>query len=307
MPRPLRIQFPGAIYHLMNRGDRRESIFHDDQDRHCFLDTLGEACEKTGWQLHAWCLMGNHFHLVAETPQANLIVGMKWFLGTYTSRFNRRHKLFGHLFSGRYKSLIIDERGGGYLRTACDYVHLNPVRAGLVTADQPLSAYEWSSYPVYLRPAKRPAWLRVDRLLGEHGMQEDTADRRIHFQARMEERRKEGREPEAWAAFRRGWRLGAEDFAQRLSERLGRRGQKHEQARERRETDEQLAGRLVKEWLSAHGWSEAELKTRPKGDAGKAELARLLRRQTPVSRQWIADRLHIGSASYVSHLVKKKP
>ena len=96
-----------------------------------------------------------------------------------------------------------------------------------------------------------------------------------HFQARMEERRKEGQEPEAWAAFRRGWRLGAEDFAQRLSERLGRRGQKHEQARERKETDEQLAGRLIKEWLSAHGWNEEELKKRPKGDAGKAELARL--------------------------------
>ena len=85
MPRPLRIQFPGAIYHLMNRGDRRESIFHDDQDRRCFLGTLGEACEKTGWQLHAWCLMGNHFHVVAETPQANLSAGMKWSLGTYTS------------------------------------------------------------------------------------------------------------------------------------------------------------------------------------------------------------------------------
>jgi len=125
--------------------------------------------------------MGNHFHLVAETPQANLVAGMKWFLGTYTSRFNRRHTLFGHLFSGRYKSLVIDERGGGYLRTACDYVHLNPVRAGLVAADQPLSAYEWSSYPVYLRPARRPAWLRVDRLLGEHGIQEDTADGRIHW------------------------------------------------------------------------------------------------------------------------------
>ena len=307
MPRPLRIQFPGATYHLMNRGDRRESIFHDDQDRRCFLDALGETCEKTGWQLHAWCLMGNHFHLVVETPQANLVTGMKWFLGTYTSRFNRRHKLFGHLFSGRYKSLIIDERGGGYLRTACDYVHLNPVRAGLVAADGPLSAYAWSSYPLYLRPARRPAWLRVDRLLGEHGIPEDKADGRIHFQARMEDRRKEGKEPEAWAAFRRGWRLGAEDFAQRLSERLGRRGQKHEQARERRETDKQLAGRLIKEWMSARQWNEEELKTRPKGDAGKAELARLLRRQTPVSRQWIADRLNIGSASYVSYLVKQQP
>ena len=96
----------------------------------------------------------------------------------------------------------------------------------------------------------------------------------------MEARRKEGKEPAAWAAFRRGWRLGAEDFAQRLSERLGRRGQKHELARERKETDEQLAERLVREWLSSSGWTEADLKARPKGDGGKAELARLLRRHT---------------------------
>jgi REP element-mobilizing transposase RayT len=304
MPRPLRIQFPGAIYHLMSRGDRRELIFKDDQDRRCFLATLGEACEKTGWQLHAYCLMGNHFHLIAETPQANLVAGMKWFLGTYTARFNRRHKLFGHLFSGRYKSLLIDERGGGYLRTACDYVHLNPVRAVLLSPAQPLSAYAWSSYPLYLRPARRPGWLRVDRLLGEHGVQEDSAEGRIHFQRRMEDRRREGGEPAAWAAFRRGWRLGAEDFAQRLSERLGRRGRKHEHARERREMDEQLAERLVKEWLASNGWSEKEFRERPKGDPAKAEVARLLRRQTPMSRQWIAGRLHMGSASYVSHLTK---
>ena len=305
MPRPLRIQYPGAIYHLMNRGDRREAIFHDDQDRRLFLTTLGETCEKTGWQLHAWCLMGNHFHLVAETPQPNLVAGMKWFLGTYTARFNRRHQFFGHLFSGRYKSLVIDERGGGYLKTACDYVHLNPVRAGLLPADQPLSAYAWSSYPLYLRAGLRPAWLRVDRLLGEHGIQADTAEGRIQFQARMEERRREGEAAGEWAAFRRGWRLGAEDFAQRLSERLGRRGQKHEAAKERKETDEHLATRMVREWLASTGWEEADLATRSKGDARKVELARLLRRHTPMTRQWIANRLHMGSAAYVTKLTTK--
>ncbi|MBP8259215.1 MAG: transposase, partial [Verrucomicrobia bacterium] len=89
MPRPFRIQFAGAIYHLMSRGDRREPIFRDDTDRRGFLATLGEACEKTGWQVHAYCWMNNHFHLVAETPQPNLVVGMKWLLGTYTGRFNR--------------------------------------------------------------------------------------------------------------------------------------------------------------------------------------------------------------------------
>ena len=114
----------------MSRGDRREAIFHDDADRVEFLRTLGQACLKTGWQVHAYCLMSNHFHLVLETPQPNLARGMKWLLGTYTQRFNRRHRHWGHLFGGRYKAQLIDERKPGYLRCACDYVHLNPVRAG---------------------------------------------------------------------------------------------------------------------------------------------------------------------------------
>src|SRR3989454_2896165 len=152
----LRLEYPGAIYHLMTRGDRREAIFRDDYDRQRFLETLAEACAKTDWQVHAYCLMSNHFHLVVETPQANLVAGMKWLLGTYTGRFNRRHKLFGHLFSGRYKSLIVDGSGSGYLKAVCDYVHLNPVRAKLLGSDQKLSAFGWSSYPLYLEaPGKR--------------------------------------------------------------------------------------------------------------------------------------------------------
>ena len=165
MARKLRLEYQGAIYHVMNRGDHREPIFRDDHDREQFLTTLGEACAKTGWQVHAWCLMGNHFHLVVETPQANLVAGMKWWLGVYTSRFNRRHKLFGHLFSGRYKSLIVDGSGNGYLRTVCDYVHLNPARAKLITGEQKLSDYAWSSFVEYLKPAaQRVAWLRKEKV-----------------------------------------------------------------------------------------------------------------------------------------------
>ena len=164
MARKLRVQYPGAVYHVMNRGHRREPIFQDDSDRHLFLDTLGEACVKADWQVHAYCLMGNHFHLVVETPQGNLVAGMKWFLGTYTSRFNRKHKQFGHLFSGRYKALIVDGSGTGYLGTVCEYVHLNPARARLVQPEEPLSAYRWSSYGEYANdPKRRPEWLRVDR------------------------------------------------------------------------------------------------------------------------------------------------
>ena len=120
MARKLRIQYPGAIYHVMNRGDHSEDIFRDDSDRDRFVRTLQECCEKTAWQAHSFCLMSNHFHLVVETPNANLIAGMKWLLGTYTKRFNSRYKVFGHLFSGRYKALLVDGSGTGYLKTACN-------------------------------------------------------------------------------------------------------------------------------------------------------------------------------------------
>ena len=157
------------MYHVMNRGDQREEIFRDDADREKFLATLEEACAKTEWQVHAYCLMSNHFHLVVETPQPNLVHGVKWLLGVYTKRFNIRHKLCGHLFAGRYKAPVVEGSGSGYLRTVCDYVHLNPVRAHLLASAAPLQSYRWSSYGCYLKaPTQRPSWLRVDRLLGEH-------------------------------------------------------------------------------------------------------------------------------------------
>jgi len=160
MARKLRVEYAGAVYHVMNRGDRRELIFINDADRQRFVETLGEVCAKTGWQVPAYVLMPNHFDWVVETTrQPNLVAGIKWLLGTDTSRFNRRHKLFGQLFSGRYKSLIVDGSGSGYLKSVGDYVHLNPARAELVAADPPLRSFAWSSWPAYLLArSKRPAW-----------------------------------------------------------------------------------------------------------------------------------------------------
>jgi hypothetical protein len=163
-----------------------------------------------------------------------------------------------------------------------------------------------SSYPLYLRPGQRTGWLRVDRLLGEHGIRNDDAPGRIEFQQCLEQRRQEGEPADGWAMLRRGWRLGAADFVQRLAERLDRAGQKHELARERDETDEQRAERLVQDWLRSVSWSEEDLAALPKGDRQKAGLALRLRHETPMTRQWIAERLHIGSASYVSHLTAKR-
>src|SRR5689334_3042269 len=110
MARKPRLQYPGAVYHVMSRGNHRQPIVHSDDDRQLFLKTLGEACQKANFQVHAFCLMNNHFHLVVETPEGNLVAGMKWLLSTYTARHNRRRKVFGHLFSGRYKALIIDAK-----------------------------------------------------------------------------------------------------------------------------------------------------------------------------------------------------
>ena len=169
--------------------------------------------------------MPNHFHWVVETPQPNLVAGMKWLLGTYTSRFNRRHKLFGHLFSGRYKSLIVDGSGSGYLKSVGDNVHLNPARAKLVAADAPSKSFAWSSWPAYLLArSKRPAWLRVDRLLGEWGIPKDSPAGRQRLERALEERRG-AEEGEEFKPIRRGWWLGEETFREELltqmSERLG--------------------------------------------------------------------------------------
>jgi putative transposase len=299
----LRLEYEGAIYHVMNRGDRREPIFKDDKDRGKFLETLAQACGKTGWQVHAYCLMHNHFHLVVETPQANLVAGMKWFLGTYTGRFNRRHKLFGHLFSGRYKSLIVDGSGNGYLRTVCDYVHLNPVRAKLLRSEQKLGRYRWSSYREYLRPAgRRSAWVRTGRLLGEMGIPKDSAAGRKQFERMMEERRGLD-DPETFKAVRRGWCLGDELFREELREQMGSRMGAEHYGEERRETDAQRAERIVAQELKRHDWKESELGLRAKGDKVKIAVARRLRKETTMTLKWIAERLQMGSWTYVFNLL----
>ena len=237
-----------------------------------FLETLGEACAKTGWQVHAFCLMPNHFHLVLETPRANLVAGMKWFLGTYTGRFNRRHKLLGHLFSGRYKALIVDGSGHGYLKTVCDYVHLNPVRAKMIPPGRKLAGYRWSSFPAYLTPArKRPPWLRVDRLLGEHGIPKDSSAGRREFGRRMETGRQE--QPDEWKQVRRGWYLGDKTFRKELLAQMRERRRPNHYGEERFESDEEKAGRIVAEELKRRGWAETELQKRAKGDKHKVGIA----------------------------------
>ena len=305
MARKLRVEYPGALYHVMSRGDHRELIFRDDLDRACFVETLGGACAKAGWQVHAYCLMPNHFHLVVETPQGNLVAGMKWLLGTYTGRFNRRHKLCGHLFSGRYKSLVVDGSGSGYLKTVCDYVHLNPVRAKLIGPAEKLGVYGGSSYRAYLWPGRRrPKWLRVDRLLGEYRVPKDSAAGRRYFGEAMEARRRsESGQGQAFKALRRGWYWGEKAFRQELLEQMEERRGANHYGEECHELAEAKAERIVAEELQRRGWSEGDLCERAKGDQGKVALAGRLRRETTMTLKWVAARLAMGSWSNVSNLL----
>ena len=300
MARKLRIEYPGAIYHVMNRGDRCEPIFKNDVDRRRFLETLAETCVKTAWQVHAWCLMQNHFHLVVETPQPNLVAGMKWFLGTYTGRFNRRHKLSGHLFGGRYKALVVDGSSSGYLRTVCHYVHLNPARAKLLSPDQSLRAFPWSSIVEYLKtPRQRPSWLRVDRLLGEMGIPQDTPAGRRQFELRLEELRAQ-EDGNQWKAIRRGWCLGDAAFRQELLKQMSGRMGEHHYGTERRESEQEKAERLVKGGLAKARWTEEDLKARRKSDPVKVRLAARLRTETTMTLKWISERLQMGAWTHLN-------
>jgi REP element-mobilizing transposase RayT len=303
MARKLRVEYPGAIYHVVNRGDRREEIFRDDGDRQWFLTTLGEACGKTDWQVHALCLMPNHFHLVLETPQPNLVVGMKWFLGNYTARFNRRHRLCGHVFSGRYKALVVGASSSGYLKTVCDYVHLNPARARLLKPEEALRTYRWSSWPEYMKsPRRRWPWLRVDRLLGEYHIPRDSAAGRRRLEQALEARRDAG-ENDEFRAIRRGWFFGEEQMKKELLASVSEKVGQYHYGEAVHDSAEGKADRIVSEELQRRNWTEATLAERRKGDGEKVKMAMRLRRETTMTVAWIAKRLRMGTPSHLTHLL----
>jgi len=162
MARPLRIEFAGALYHIMSRGNERKAIVRDDADREKRLDWLRRTVQTYGWRLHAFVLMGNHEHLFVETPEPNLSGGMQYLNGSYTSYFNRRHRRSGHLFQGRFKAHLVEEEG--YFLEISRYIHLNPVRANIVAQ---LDQYRWSSFRGYVRAVRALPWVTYTRVLGE--------------------------------------------------------------------------------------------------------------------------------------------
>lgn len=161
MARPLRIEFPGAVYHVTSRGNAQADIFEDDRDRVMFLKIVGQVVKRFNWFCHAYCLMGNHYHLLIETPEGNLSSGMRQLNGVYTQAFNRAHHRDGHVFKGRFKAILVEKES--HLLELCRYVVLNPVRAGMVERPE---QYRWSSYLPTLGKSVQPEFLTIEWLLG---------------------------------------------------------------------------------------------------------------------------------------------
>jgi putative transposase len=170
MARPLRLEFPGAIYHITSRGDRQEAIYEDDADRQQWLDILSRVCERYNWRVHAYCLMGNHYHIVLETADGNLSKGMRHLNGVYTQHFNRQHNRVGHVYQGRYKAILVEK--DGYLLELSRYVVLNPVRARMIKT---MDEWHWSSYLATIGKLPLPAWLEVEWLLSQFSLQRNRA------------------------------------------------------------------------------------------------------------------------------------
>lgn len=164
MSRPLRLEFPHAVYHVTGRGNARQRITRSDADRERFVAVLGQAVERYGWLCHAYCLMNNHYHLVVETPKSNLSLGMRHINGVYTQAFNRANRRVGHLFQGRFKSILIEK--DTHLLEVCRYVVLNPVRARTVSHPRD---WRWSSYRATAGESAAPEWLTVEWVHGQFG------------------------------------------------------------------------------------------------------------------------------------------
>ncbi len=173
MARPLRIEYPGAFYHVVNRGQRQAPIVLDNRDRERFLSDLGRLSGQFHVLIHGYCLMTNHYHLILETPEGNLSRAVQWLNVAYAAYYNRRHQCAGHVFQGRFKSLLVD--APTYLEALSRYIHLNPVRAGLVSRAWD---YEWSSCRCFVGPAAVPPWLEVNRILGGFSPTKKAAQRR---------------------------------------------------------------------------------------------------------------------------------
>lgn len=292
MARKLRIQFPGAIYHLINRGNYRRDLFTSAGEAQAFLETVREAQRLMGWRMHAYVLMRNHYHLAVETPEPNLVEGMHWLQSTWATRFNRFRQERGHLFQGRYQSLLVEDARA--LARVVDYIHLNPVRAKIVPPEQ-VRHFRWSSLPGIVRG---DGWTDDHGWRGDGRFGSEESDRKRYEQALIEL----GRDEAQWDTLglknlSLGWAIGTAGWRQTLAKEFGRRalepGLQLTEVRDMRESAWESA---VSATMSAAQRTDADLATKPRKQAWKLAIAAQVRRQAGAPCAWLARRLQLGAA-----------
>lgn len=304
MARPLRLQYPGALYHVISRGNYRAPIFAEEGARRAFLDCVFAACDKAGWRLHAYVVMSNHYHLALETPQGNLSEGMRWLQSTFANRFNRFRGEQGHVFQGRYKAILVEDFDG--LGAVAHYIHLNPVRAKSVTIER-LSNYRHSSYWMVEHPKSRPACLELLTCLSAAGDLKDHAAGRkkyLEYLSWLSEN-EAARKQLKFETMSKGWALGGAAFKKALAQDhrdLLARGSEGF-GRENQEALELVWAELLDRCIDTLRKKQSDSTVTRKGADWKVAIAAHLKATTTATNPWLADKLNMGVSAGVSRYV----
>jgi len=303
----MRVEYEGACYHVINRGNYRRRLFEGEGAAEAFVRTLGEAAERFGWRIHAYVVMSNHFHLAVEIGEPNLSEGMKWLQGTWIRRYNGFRRLVGRPFQGRYKALLVEP--GHALGQVCHYIHLNPVRAGLVTPER-AEDYRWSSLAQWTK-SDRPAWLEPRTVLQEAGGLRDTAAGWKRYRSYLEflATDEPSRREMVAQKLSRGWCVGASEFKTEMRRQARERGAALERfagldpTEARRERDELWAEQLARLAQAA----DIDLAALPaaKSHPSKSLLAAAMKRTTSVSNAWLAEHLAMGRPASASQFARR--
>lgn len=293
MARRLRLQYEGARYHIINRGNYRSAVFGTAGAAKAFEAVLGEACQRYGWLLHAYAIMRNHFHLALETPRPNLVDGIHWLQSTYATRFNRLRSEQGHLFQGRYQSLLVQD--AAVLVRLINYIHLNPVRAGIVPLEQ-VAAFRWGSLTRFIKGPRLPGLTATD-LLGQLGLS-DTAEGWARYVAYLIELAKDPAEQQrlGFDKISRGWAIGTQAWRKAVALEQTHlavtAGIASDELRDIKEAAwRQALDTALQEWTK----TLTDVERDPKKARWKIEIATRLRRQAGAPYRWIASALNTGN------------
>ena len=303
MARKPRIQFLGAHYHVLSRGNYRKDLFTVSRTGEQFEKALSEVSERCGWRLHAYVIMSNHYHLALETPKGNLVEGMRWLQGTFGNRFNKFTGEHGHVFQGRYKSLLVEP--GGPLLGLVNYIHLNPVRAGLLSVEQ-LKQYPLSSYPKLFKRTVVAPLVRKD-FLTQAGFPDSVSGMRRYAELlQLQEEAGPAKKTELEKKYTRGWAIAGKAYKQDLKDDF----KKMEVAKdwggeELRELNELVFEEITQRQLKKRRKTDQDLQTALKSASWKIAIARELRKHTSATNPWIAQRLNMGHPSHVSRHVNR--